>query len=513
MTEEASSLPIIPGFRIEARLGAGTFATVYRARIESEGQLTALKVLDRPAVGSDALHAWESEVEVARLVSHPHVARIRDSGISPQGVPYLAFDLYTGGTYGDRAGHMAEHEVLRVGLQLCAAVEAAHNAGVLHRDIKPENLLVADIGVVLTDFGIAAIRARPATSLDDAMTWAFAAPEVVAGAAPPSVATDVYSIGATLWCLATGRSPYEVDGDTSSAKLLDRIVNGPRPRIQHPNVSNALAIVLRSALDRDPFARPVTAAELGAQLARLAQDATSESDVTATVAASVEPTSGVDTTSPGRTEFQSTKLRGEVARPTRIEAASAHTTQRPSRPPRAADVLGSDDKDPATAVRLGRARPKQPSDSGPTVDARPTRPDPRIVVGGILALAAIAVAIALVLVRGGGTDNRPEATDQVAATAEPDDVGDPLRLPTLDSVELRRRGETAVQLIWTSADLTAEDLVQVRRVDDGEQWDAPRDATQLPFEFEVEQGATPCVDVWVVAGSRLTDPPHRVCLT
>src|SRR5690349_22233201 len=151
----------IPGYEVERELGRGGFAVVYRANQPKLRRTVALKVLTNvDPSDEDAKRRFEAECQaIGSLSWHPHVVTVYDAGQTEEGLPFLAMENLPSGSL---QAKLADHgpapweEVLRVTVQMCDALGAAHQAGILHRDIKPANVLTSRIGdYKLADFGIA----------------------------------------------------------------------------------------------------------------------------------------------------------------------------------------------------------------------------------------------------------------------------------------------------------------------------------------------------------------------
>ena len=146
-------------------------------------------------------------------------------------------------------------EVLTIGVKMASALESAHRAGLIHRDVKPSNILVTSFGVpVLADFGIASSLARSSSDEVFAMSVPWSAPEVVSEQTSGTIASEVWGLGATVYSLLAGHSPFErMDrGQNTRDHLRRRILRAAYTRIPRPDVPDALQEVLAVALSRAP---------------------------------------------------------------------------------------------------------------------------------------------------------------------------------------------------------------------------------------------------------------------
>jgi serine/threonine protein kinase len=215
-----STPPTRVGHRIGAydvleEIGRGGMGDVYRA-VRADGQFTkevAIKLVRGGYDTAAVVERFRHERQILASLDHPNIARLLDGGTTDDGVPYLVMELIEGtpiDQYSD-AHKLNVSERLRLFLQVCSAVQYAHQRLVIHRDIKPGNILVTHEGLPkLLDFGIAKIldpAASATTTIANPMTPEFASPEQIRGE-PMTTATDVYSLGVVLYQLLTGRSPY-----------------------------------------------------------------------------------------------------------------------------------------------------------------------------------------------------------------------------------------------------------------------------------------------------------------
>ena len=205
----------IGGYQMVEEIGRGGMGEVYRA-IRVDGQYDKQVAIKLVRVGLDAptlLHRFRHERQILALLDHPNIARLHDGGTTEDGIPYLVMELIEGAPIDQ---YCDDHDLdiaqrLYLFLQVCAAVQYAHQRLVIHRDVKPSNILVTAQGVPkLLDFGIAKLLdplAGVETTLIRPMTPQFASPEQILGE-PITTATDVYSLGVVLYRLLTGKSPY-----------------------------------------------------------------------------------------------------------------------------------------------------------------------------------------------------------------------------------------------------------------------------------------------------------------
>ena len=159
---------------------------------------------------------------------------------------------------------MSVSEAVATGIKLASAIETAHRSGILHRDIKPSNVLVTTYSEpALTDFGIAGGMHDVDADADVRISYPWSPPELLDGRSNGSVASDVYSLGATIWNLLVGRSPFSIpSGDNSSRALTARILHSTPPRTQRPDVPPALDLLLQQCLAKEPDHRPASAMEV-----------------------------------------------------------------------------------------------------------------------------------------------------------------------------------------------------------------------------------------------------------
>lgn len=251
----------VPGVVLGDVIGRGGFALVYRARQVAVDRDVAVKIDARTVEDERSKRRFLREATAAgRISDHPHVVSLIDVGTTPENHPYLVMELCENGNIAQllRArGAFSLADVRDLGLAMTSALAAAHDAGILHRDIKPANILIDAYGTPrLSDFGLAAVI-EPGRDLSvtlEALTPAFAAPEVFNGAAPTPQA-DVWSLAATLYATLIGRAPRTAsDGTPVTVTQLMEHLYEPLPDPQIPG-AEGLMRVIGIATQADPMRR------------------------------------------------------------------------------------------------------------------------------------------------------------------------------------------------------------------------------------------------------------------
>jgi hypothetical protein len=260
-------------FRVVREIGRGGMGVVYEAEQLSLRRAVALKVLRFAGAGSpEAIPRFRREAEVVARLHHTNIVPIFAVGCE-QGVHFYAMQLITGRSLAT-VEQPSPRQVADWGRQAAEALAHAHQRGVVHRDVKPSNLLLDDEGVVwLTDFGLA--RGVEETVLTAAGaplgTPRYMSPEQVAASTPIDHRTDVYSLGATLYELATGRPVFEAD---SVPQLLAQVRDSePIPPRQHrPDLPRDLETILLRCLAKSPDDRYASARDLADDLRAFSED-------------------------------------------------------------------------------------------------------------------------------------------------------------------------------------------------------------------------------------------------
>jgi len=248
--------PGLPGrYRVSRLLGEGAHKRVYLADDTSLDRRVAIAVIERRAGASADL---EEARAMARVGDRPHVVSIHDV-IETDAALFVVSQYLAGGDLASRlrdaGGALPLPELLRIGGQLCSALGCAHESGVAHRDVKPTNVLLDERGeAFLADFGLA-VFGDGGSEGGVVGTPEYMAPEVLAGASGPRA--DLYSLGCTLYELATGRPPFVA---SSAAELLrlHQLARPEPPSRWNADVPALLDDVIQSLLQKDPGRRPAS---------------------------------------------------------------------------------------------------------------------------------------------------------------------------------------------------------------------------------------------------------------
>ncbi|WP_329407122.1 protein kinase [Nocardia vinacea] len=255
------------GFDDAREIGRGGFGVVYRCVEGSLDRQVAVKVLTSEVSGDERTRFLREQQALGRFSGHPHIVQVLRADTTATGRPFIVMPLHAQGSLMARVkgeGPVPWQEVVSIGVKLAGALAAAHACGVLHRDVNPANVLLSDYGEPqLADFGIARIGGAFETAAGVvAGTPAFTSPEVLRGE-DPSAASDVYGLGASLFCLLTGHAAFERRAGESLVTQFLRISSEPVPDLRRSGVPAMLSAAIESAMSATPTERPATAREFG----------------------------------------------------------------------------------------------------------------------------------------------------------------------------------------------------------------------------------------------------------
>ncbi|QYB00683.1 protein kinase (plasmid) [Rhodococcus sp. USK10] len=257
-------------------VGRGGFGVIYRCRQPALDRVVAIKVLIADPRTADRAGFLREQQVMGRLSGHPNIVQVLEVGVTRTGRPYLVMPFHRRDSlevWISRKGARTVAEALDIGIKMSGALETAHRAGVLHRDIKPANILLSEYGEPqLTDFGIARLSEQQDTTRSMVVgSPAYTAPELLHGK-PPTIASDIYGLGATLFTTLAGRPAFgRRRGEELFSQLL-RISTEPIPEISDRTVPDSVRAVVERAMARDPSTRPDTAAAMGEELRHVGAD-------------------------------------------------------------------------------------------------------------------------------------------------------------------------------------------------------------------------------------------------
>ncbi|MEO7330492.1 MAG: protein kinase [Minicystis sp.] len=265
-------------YEIVRALGSGGMGLVFEARHLRLNQGVAIKLL-RPEVRAiaEVTVRFEREGRACARLQSPHVARVLDVDVLPDGSPFMVMELLRGRELGNELtvrGPLPIREAVGYVLQACTGMEEAHRAGIVHRDLKPSNLFITELDgrrvVKVLDFGISKlaedVQSSVTTTASAFGTPLYMSPEQVRSVKHVDARTDLWSLGVVLYELLVGEPPFI--HDSATAILAAIIADKPKPvRERRPELPAGLAAVVMKALEKNPAARFGSARELAAALA------------------------------------------------------------------------------------------------------------------------------------------------------------------------------------------------------------------------------------------------------
>jgi serine/threonine-protein kinase len=274
MEQVRAGLLLADRYELTEPVDQGGMATVWEATDRVLERPVAVKILHEHLADDEGLlDRFRAEATASARLNHPNIVNVFDTG-QEDGVAYIVMELFSGETLKDvidREGSLPSERAIDVVLPVLDALQFAHEAGIVHRDVKPANIMVGGDGrTKVTDFGIAKAMTTagdPTTTGSVLGSVPYMSPEQVEGR-EIDPRSDVYSCGALLYHLLTGRPPFQADTDIAAAMM--RLTKDPMPpRAVRPGIPRSLDAVVMRGLARHPADRFATAEDMATALRRL----------------------------------------------------------------------------------------------------------------------------------------------------------------------------------------------------------------------------------------------------
>ncbi len=505
----AAPPPGIPGFRYISLLGSGGFADVYLYEQDRPRRRVAIKVLISDLRTEGARRAFESEANLmAQLSSHPYIVTIFQSDVTDDGHSYLAMEYCSRPSLDlrYRKARLSVAEALTVGIQVASAVESAHRAGIVHRDIKPANILVTDYNrPALTDFGISGTMDSTIDE-DQGMSIPWSPPEAFRSGGADGITIDVWALGATIYTLLAGRSPFVLPGmDNSQRTLTDRIATMPLRSTGREDVPESLELALSTAMAKSPDSRYSSAHAFALALQRIQADC----GMSVTPFEVLDDAPQVDDNDDDDVEMT------RVRRITSIDPDSttfAPTFPKAQFPDRSLVPARHEPNAESDSVRLDTTinRPEKHDEAEQVSSPERKKRNPALIVAASVAVLVAVVVGVLAVVNGQG---EPAPQETTAFAQDPSDplVGLEGNVPPVEELKAAVQDSGSVLFTWENPDPRDGDVYRYRTVSVTEsgKWirtDKPR--------AEVRQGpdGQTCVEVQVTRRDGAASEPKPECL-
>ena len=465
-----SQPPVLPGFSYVHVLGSGGFADVFLYEQNMPRRQVAVKVMLSEVVNDQVRQMFQAEANLmAQLTTHPSILTVYQASVSSDGRPYLVMELCSASlSERYRRERIPVPEVLRIAIKIGSAVESAHRAGVLHRDIKPSNILLTAYGhPVLSDFGIASTitSIREDDSVGLSIPWS--APEVLLDETPGTISSEVWALGATVYSLLAGRSPFEIPGGANgSSDLMSRIARAKPQPIGRPDVPASLEQLLKRTMSRRPEQRPASALEFVRELQLIETELGVPQ--TAVEIAMDDWALGTVSDLEDRTRVRPLPTGGTAPRPGRRR-------RRPV-PVDAYAPLGTVREASPSPSKLSRSRPNDP---GPGI-----RMLTWVLVVAAVLVVGLGVSATIVLVRTAAGDGIPRVSD-ISAVEE----------------------DGTVEFSWADPGIDDGDRYQIEMREG-----VPSIQSSPRFVVDAAAGETVCITVRVNRDGKTGDPSTEKCV-
>ena len=444
-------VPSIAGLGELREVGRGGFGVVYDGFQFEFGRRVAVKVLNRRLVDDGSVASFELECRSMGVLSkHPYIVTVLASAFTSDHRPCIVMELFEHGNYLTkiaRDGPLSVQELLSLGVCMAGAVETAHRQGVVHGDVKPQNIFLSEFGYpALGDFGVAALQGLWSGG-GLSLSVDYAAPELIGeDTTVLGPLSDQYSLGATLYTLATGRRPFETVSHESPHQTLMRMRSEPGPRLPD-SFPEPLVTAVGTAMAHNPQHRYPDLATFAASLSHIERQLGYPPTKIPLPATSQNTPTGLTTpTTPDPTTPESPT----IIRPTRSATPTGQTTpESPTiiRPTRSATPTGQTTPESPTIIRptrsatpTGQTTPESPTIIRPTTEPTQQAPDAqpkqhrrkRKTITTALTVALIITAIVAIYLLNQNNTTTTTTTSALAATVEPPDTtsGTTIAAPT-----------------------------------------------------------------------------------
>jgi serine/threonine-protein kinase len=268
--------PVIPGYEVVELLGEGGMGVVYKARQKSLDRMVALKILPTRAAKEKAfIERFIREARTVARLNHENIIAGIDVG-EADGTYYFAMEYVEGESVADmveRLGALEERTALQITAQMARALAHAHKHGLVHRDVKPQNILVTRNNMAkLCDLGLAKSKVGQEDEQGGVPigTPHYLSPEQARGEADVDIRSDIYSLGATLYHMLTGSTPF--DGQSPMVLMTKHLTEEPQsPRRRDPRISKAASDLVMLMMEKEKEDRQQTPSELLEDVERVLQ--------------------------------------------------------------------------------------------------------------------------------------------------------------------------------------------------------------------------------------------------
>ncbi len=257
-------------YEIIQQIGVGGMAKVYKAKDRLLDRFVAIKVLkEQYAEDDEFLKKFNNEAQSAAKLNHINIVNVYDIGqdlYEGKKIYYIVMEYVEGETLKDlidSEGQLSNHDIIDYSVQIAQALKSAHNSGIIHRDIKPQNILIDKYGLAkVTDFGIARVSSNATITYTSSIlgTVHYISPEQAKGKIVDEK-SDLYSLGAVMYEMATGKVPFDADNSVGIAVM--HIQDKAKPaKDLNPNLSDHLNYIIMKLLEKEPANRFLNASDL-----------------------------------------------------------------------------------------------------------------------------------------------------------------------------------------------------------------------------------------------------------